>query len=198
MIHLVIGGARSGKSSFAEKEVLSLSTLENRQAVYIATATAGDSEMQNRINQHQCQRQLNDWQLLECPLALAELFISLEKQSVYLLDCLTLWLTNVLMQADAKCSSEQDKLLAMSAFIEQQVEQITQTLSQAELDIIIVTNEVGQGIVPMGEQTRLFVDHAGWLNQAIAKIADKVTLVTAGIPLQLKPQIASMAGGCSG
>jgi len=192
MIHLVIGGARSGKSSFAEQQVLAIAKAKSVAPSYIATATAGDNEMQQRISHHQKQRQTNNWLLHECPLALTSLLAELDSkeqhQNCYLLDCLTLWLTNVLMDAlehSGDPNSKEDY-----EFIDQKLYQaasdLVQALSEFPSDIVIVTNEVGQGIVPLGQQSRLFVDHAGWLNQAIARIADKVTLVTAGLPLELK------------
>jgi len=202
MIHLVIGGARSGKSSFAEQQVLIQSQTKQLVPSYIATATAGDGEMTTRIAKHQQQRDMQLWQLNECPLKLTQLINNLDEKHYYLLDCLTLWLTNVLMAA-FDCHSVDgeptDKQVnnEISDDIARQVDELLNALRQSKVDIVIVTNEVGQGIVPLGALSRLFVDHAGWLNQKVAAVADRVTLVTAGLPLTLKPAAttAKLAGG---
>ena len=191
MIHFVLGGARSGKSRFAEQQTLILAEVNKKQPVYIATATAIDDEMINRINKHQTGRG-DVWQLIECPLFLSEQLAKLsarkeaanqqENQDIYLLDCLTLWLNNQLFSVEGKNKVEQEQHLNNA------IEQLVDTLSQFNLDIVIVSNEVGLGVIPMGASTRLYVDYCGWLNQAVAKVAGKVTLVTAGIPLTIKPQ----------
>lgn len=193
MIHLVIGGARSGKSNFAEQQVLAHANLLQLTPSYIATATAGDGEMSTRISKHQQQRDMAKWQLNECPLALTTLIAGLDNKHVYLLDCLTLWLTNVLMAAFERNSvdgepTEQQINVEITDEITQQVDALIQAMQQSQIELVIVTNEVGQGIVPLGALSRLFVDHAGWLNQKVAAAADKVTLVTAGLPLTLKAQ----------
>ena len=172
MIHLVLGGARSGKSRFAEQQVQQLAA---SAPIYIATATAGDDEMAQRIKHHQQQRAQADyhWQLREAPLALSEALtdLSAAKQPV-LVDCLTLWLTN--------------QLLADDTGVAKACQQLCQTVNQFDGELILVSNEVGSGIVPLGELSRRFVDEAGRLNQQLAQIADKVTLVVAGLPLVLK------------
>ena len=192
MIHLVIGGARSGKSSFAEQEVIKLAQKYQQNKAYIATATAGDKEMAGRILAHQKQRQAQQWQLIECPVKLAELITDLDNNGVYLLDCLTLWLTNILMLAYQRCPEGIEQETFIDNFIKQQVALLSKVLQTCSANLIIVTNEVGQGVVPLGAQSRLFVDHSGWLNQAIAKIAQQVTLVTAGLPLSLKNTLTSV------
>lgn len=186
MIHFILGGARSGKSHFAEQQVLELTKVQNKQAVYIATASAIDSEMESRINKHQLDRNNkgDSWQLIECPLALsnrlAELDSHNKNNNVYLVDCLTLWLNNQLYAKYEATSAEQ------SEHLQKQIDTLLTSLNNLQLDIVIVSNEIGLGVIPMGESTRLYVDYCGWLNQGVAKIADKVTLVTAGIPLILK------------
>jgi len=172
MIHLILGGARSGKSTFAEK----LAGSDNRAVFYIATATAGDEEMKQRIAHHQNQRP-SEWQLIEEPFNLSSMIFELgNSQNVILIDCLTLWLSNWLCREKeaekASWKSEQELFLS--------------SLEQSESNIYIVSNEVGSGIIPMGELTRRFVDRAGRLNQAVARIANEVTLVVAGLPLSLK------------
>lgn len=179
MIHFILGGARSGKSKFAEQQALELSVKKRKQAVYIATATAIDSEMDNRIAQHQNDRG-DSWQLIECPLALAETITNLDKSNVYLLDCLTLWLNNQLYAVDEESREKQAHHLQI------EIDTLAMRLASVDTDIIIVSNEIGLGVIPMGESTRLYVDYCGWLNQKVADVSDKVTLVTAGIPLCIK------------
>lgn len=182
MIQLVLGGARSGKSSYAE----SLAEKLSNNVQYIATASADDSEMQARIIHHQSNRPTH-WNLIEEKFLLSQ---TLEKilinskrdktasKTVILVDCLTLWLSNWLCRLEADAADLDDWHVEKNHFIEQ--------LKNSTIPIILVSNEVGSGIVPMGELSRQFVDQAGWLNQAIADIAEQVILVVAGIPLILK------------
>ena len=189
MIHFILGGARSGKSRYAEQQTL-LQADKNNPPVYIATATITDDEMKARIAKHQSDRYGN-WQLIECPLELTACIEKASTGKTYLLDCLTLWLNNQLYLAE----TEQQTQGLNSSHIEQrlksEIDLFITTLSEHFSDdshhIVIVSNEVGLGVIPMGETTRLFVDYCGWLNQAVAKIAQRVTLVTAGLPLTLKP-----------
>lgn len=169
MIHLVLGGARSGKSSYAE----TLAKESGKVVHYIATATAGDSEMHERIARHKAQRP-HGWLLTEEPLALSEEIAShMQSDKLLLVDCLTLWLSNQLLHPS------QPDLFDLQAAL-------CRSLSHCATDVILVSNEVGMGIVPMGEISRRFTDHAGWLNQAVARVADRVTFVAAGLPLSLK------------
>jgi adenosylcobinamide kinase/adenosylcobinamide-phosphate guanylyltransferase len=187
LIHLVLGGARSGKSRYSENAALSLAENNNKNPIYIATATPFDVEMNERIKKHQ-QDRLEVFKLIETPLALSSTLNVAQPENVYLLDCLTLWLNNIIFeQQNTRIETSN---VSVEHHIEKEIELLVQTLnrkfSNAMLDIIIVSNEVGLGIVPMGKDTRLFVDYCGWLNQKIAKIAQQVTLITAGIPLTLK------------
>ncbi|NVK87593.1 MAG: bifunctional adenosylcobinamide kinase/adenosylcobinamide-phosphate guanylyltransferase [Gammaproteobacteria bacterium] len=171
MIHLVLGGARSGKSKYAEALAQELAEQTKQAVHYIATATIGDAEMRERIAHHQASRPTH-WQLTESPFYLSAPIQAASNQ-IIIIDCLTLWLSNWLCNHDSEGFEEEkvavvDKLLSFSG------------------NCIIVSNEVGSGIVPMGALSRQFADHAGWLNQAIANVADKVTLVVAGCPLTLK------------
>ena len=161
---LVLGGARSGKSAFAES--LIPATVKR---VYIATAEARDDEMSSRIVTHQ-ERRGSLWKTVDAPLNLVEALNTLEETPA-LLDCLTLWLSN-LMEADKNIDQETDKLTAC--------------LKEMAGSVVIVSNEVGQGIVPDNALARRFRDHAGHLNQAVAAVADHVYFVTAGIPTKLK------------
>ncbi|WMS86079.1 bifunctional adenosylcobinamide kinase/adenosylcobinamide-phosphate guanylyltransferase [Pleionea litopenaei] len=172
MIHLVLGGARSGKSHFAETLASNLTQDTHQPVTYLATATMGDDEMIERISQHKLSRP-NHWRLVEEPFHLAEAIASNENSSVILLDCMTLWLSNWLCSHDPEAFT-----LERDALIDE--------LLKRQKPIVIVSNEVGSGIVPMGELSRQFADQAGWLNQALAAIATEVTLVVAGCPLTLK------------
>lgn len=165
---LILGGARSGKSSLAETLAKT-----SEQVTYIATATAFDIEMSQRIQLHQQQRP-KDWRLLECPLLLAEALQQLSGSGqTVLVDCLTLWLNNQLYH-----QPEQDFALLR--------QQLADAVSQFEGHLILVSNEVGMGLVPMGELNRVFVDQQGWLNQRLATVCDEVIFVAAGLPLYLK------------
>ncbi len=197
MIHFVLGGARSGKSRFAEQQVLKHSAEMNKQAVYIATATAFDHEMSKRITKHQNDREHHEesnWQLIECPIKLTEVLQYCDEDKVYLLDCLTLWLNNLLFSEQAQESKQGDSKTQIENYAQQElrlkkeINNLVAALSNFNANIVIVSNEVGLGIIPLGESTRLYVDYCGWLNQAIAEIAQQVTLITAGIPLTIKPQ----------
>lgn len=172
---LVIGGARSGKSKYAEELV----TTYNLPVSYVATATAIDSEMAERIAHHQTRRPEN-WQLHECPLELTELIkVESQKKQVILVDCLTLWLNNQLYK-----DPHQNFSLLFSELIDTIKE--TQVHKEQQAHIIFVSNEVGLGIIPMGEVTRQFVDEAGRLNQQLAQVANRVIFMVAGLPMTLK------------
>ena len=167
-ITLVLGGARSGKSAHAE------ALLDDCAGprLYIATAEARDAEMEARIAAHRARRGPG-WRTVEAPLALAE---TLEAESrpgaALLVDCLTLWLSN-LMEAGRDIAAETQRLVAC--------------LGQLEGRTVLVSNEVGLGIVPENAAARAFRDHAGQLNQAVAQAAERVVFVAAGLPLTLKP-----------
>lgn len=199
-IQLIIGGARSGKSSLAEQYAKSA----NLPVTYIATAQALDTEMQQRIAQHQASRP-EHWQLIESPLLLAKAIESAITKAnstnaegiCILVDCLTLWLSNSLCKPSVDNTSTADGKLNFCNldYWQQEKQQLLALLASIQragnnqgvsIEIILVSNEVGHGIVPMGELSRQFVDQAGWLHQAIAKIADNVEFVMAGLPLSLK------------
>ncbi len=168
-VGLVLGGARSGKSAFAER----LCDESGRRKVYLATSQAFDEEMEERIALHQARRG-SDWQLVEEPLALADAVAkSASAETIILVDCLTLWLTNLMM-------AEKDVAAECAALV-QSFSDFADNSS-----VIFVSNEVGQGIVPMEKMARDFRDYAGRLHQDIAAVADHVWFVTAGLPQQLK------------
>ncbi|MDO9601841.1 MAG: bifunctional adenosylcobinamide kinase/adenosylcobinamide-phosphate guanylyltransferase [Rhodocyclaceae bacterium] len=169
MIELIIGGARSGKSSYAERQALDACAGADMRVTYIATGEARDDEMAQRIARHRTRRPAG-WHTVEEPLALAGALRRRAASDVCLLvDCLTLWLTNVLL---GEREEEIDKLLA--------------ALPNLPGRILLVSNEVGWGIVPENALARRFRDEQGRLNQRVAELADRVTLVAAGLPLPLK------------
>lgn len=168
---LILGGARSGKSRFAEQLALN----SNKAVIYLATGQALDSEMQARIAHHQQQR-LANWPLVEEPIALAKVLQTHStKDNCILVDCLTLWLSNCLCHSNSNCWHEQKAALLT-------------VLEHLPGQVIFVSNEVGHGIVPLGELSREFVDESGWLHQAIAAKAARVEFIMAGLALTLKEQ----------
>ncbi|GGC72475.1 bifunctional adenosylcobinamide kinase/adenosylcobinamide-phosphate guanylyltransferase [Undibacterium terreum] len=177
---LVFGGARSGKSSYAEK----LALQSGKRVVYIATAQAGDEEMQARIALHRQQRPAN-WITVEQNLALADAIRQhATPHTLVLVDCLTVWLSNLLF-SEQRDYPEVGKLNPPDSFSQQRA-QFLQVLQEVTSDVVLVSNEVGMGIVPQGAVSRWFVDEAGRLNQAVAAACDRVFLVAAGLPLALK------------
>ena len=163
---LVTGGARSGKSRFAE----GLVTVTQRPRVYIATAQAWDDEMRNRIADHRNQRGA-DWTTLDAPYDLAGALRGVDGGAAVLVDCLTLWLTNVML-AEADIAAESATLL--------------EALAACPAPVTVVTNELGWSIVPENALARRFRDAQGRLNQQIAAQADRVITVISGLPLVLK------------
>ncbi len=172
---LILGGARSGKSNYAEQLVLT----SQLQAVYIATATAGDPEMTARILKHQ-QRRGSQWQNIEEPIKLLSTLQNTVNQKNYVLvDCLTLWLSNLLLK---EYPEPQNKLIAIG----EKIHELSQSIITLDGDVVFVSNEVGLGIVPMGELSRQFCDLAGELHQQLAAQCNHVVLMVAGIPQIIK------------
>jgi adenosylcobinamide kinase/adenosylcobinamide-phosphate guanylyltransferase len=167
LLTFIIGGAKSGKSRFALKKASACSG----QKVYIATAQALDDEMKARIEKHKKER-TPDWITFEEPLNLSALLKDTRgKYDVILIDCLTLWLSNLMLN---------------NKDVEKEIKYFCSSLVPPHSSLFIVSNEVGMGIVPDNELSRRFRDLAGMLNQKIAGIADEVYLVTAGIPVRIK------------
>ncbi|MGB7206435.1 MAG: bifunctional adenosylcobinamide kinase/adenosylcobinamide-phosphate guanylyltransferase [Anderseniella sp.] len=164
---LIIGGARSGKSTLAESMALALGV----PAIYIATAEALDDEMADRISKHQSRRG-PEWQTLAEPLDLSRALRESDGQGPRLVDCLTLWLSN-LMFAERDWETETQAML--------------NTVSNQASPVIFVTNEVGGGIVPENKLARQFRDAAGIMNQQVAATCDEVWLCVAGLPVKVKP-----------
>ncbi|MGI9420475.1 MAG: bifunctional adenosylcobinamide kinase/adenosylcobinamide-phosphate guanylyltransferase [Geminicoccaceae bacterium] len=165
---LILGGARSGKSGHAE----ALIEASGLTPYYIATAQALDGEMAVRIARHQARRG-SRWRTIEEPLALTEALHSVAAEGrALMVDCLTLWLTNLMVQDRA---------------IETEIDDLADTLARLDGAVVLVSNEVGQGVTPSNAMARAFIDHAGLLHQRLAEKADRVLLMTAGLPQQLKP-----------
>lgn len=165
-LSFVLGGARSGKSRFAEKLV----TLHRKQKVYIATAQAFDGEMEARIVQHQRDRG-EGWRDVDAPHDLVTALASVTIDEVALLDCATLWLSNRML-AEADLEAETDAVL--------------KAVQECSGALVVVSNEVGQGIVPDNALARRFRDAQGRFNQRLAAASDLAVLVAAGLPLVLK------------
>lgn len=166
MADLILGGARSGKSALAERRAQA----SGLAVVYVATGSAGDGEMQQRIAHHRARRPAH-WRTVEEPLRLAAVLqAEAAAERCLIVDCLTLWLTNLLLGPGLE--PEREALLA--------------ALPALPGRVILVSNEVGCGIVPMNELARRFADEQGRLNQAAAAACQRVTLVAAGLPLELK------------
>ena len=172
-IHLIIGGARSGKSAYAEK----LASLSELPVTYIATAQVYDDEFAKRVEHHKTRRPKN-WQIVEAAFNLAKTLESYAKaDELLIVDCLTLWL--------AQCICP-DCAPAEGVDWEKERSPLLEILPKLQGTVLLVSNEVGMGIVPLGEINRQFQDEQGRLNQAVAAVADKVTFVAAGLPLKLK------------
>lgn len=165
---LILGGVRSGKSRLAD----ALAQRSNLPVTYIATATAGDNEMRTRIAAHRARRP-SGWTVIEEPLALAE---ALREHAAdgrcLVVDCLTLWLTNLLLTDRTVQAREREALL--------------DALPRLPGTLVLVANETSLGVMPLGQLTRRFLDEAGTLHQAVAQQCERVVLTVAGLPLTLK------------
>lgn len=169
MIQLILGGARSGKSRLAEQKAKD----SGLSVTYVATAQAYDDEMRERIQHHQADRP-TDWELIEEPLYLADRLVQIDQANqLILVDCLTLWMSNLLL-------NEQDD------FQPQQCQKLLEVLPTLRSEIILVSNETGLGVVPMGQLSRKFVNESGRLHQQLGQIADHVVFCVAGFPMVLK------------
>jgi len=167
----VIGGCRSGKSRYALKNA---ERYAGGHKIFIATCEPGDAEMKNRVAQHQKERG-RKWQTIEAPLRLAETIMeNSHKADVLLVDCLTLWITNLMMVA-----GNEETVAAHIA-------ELLRAIDSAECPMVLVSNEVGTGIVPDNKLARSFRDLVGFANQAVAAGVDRVIWMVAGIPVTVK------------
>ena len=171
-IILITGGARSGKSIYAEQRAAALGS----RRLYVATAEPKDEEMTRRISEHKSRRG-KEWATIEEPVELAEALLAQRgRTDCTLVDCLTLWLSNLLLRRDGK-------------YAVRKVEELIETLPQLDFHLVLVTNEVGWGIVPDNMLARQFRDLAGWANQQFAAAANEVVLTVAGVPMIVKKEI---------
>lgn len=166
IVNFIVGGAASGKSSFAEK----LTRATQKPKIYIATLQPFDTEMTDKVSQHRSDRG-TDWTTIEAHLDIAGAVASAPQDHIILLDCVTLWLTNVIL-------AEMDVDVAIDSLL--------QTVAGAPCDMVIVSNEVGMGIVPDNALSRKFRNAQGKVNRLLAEQADTVLTVIAGLPLALK------------
>jgi adenosylcobinamide kinase / adenosylcobinamide-phosphate guanylyltransferase len=168
-IILITGAARSGKSRYAEQRAQEI----GRRPLYVATAEAKDKEMTERIAEHK-KRRGEQWRTIEEPLELTEALLAQRgKIDCALVDCLTLWISNILIRRDEKHATGK-------------VEELIEKLPQLNFHLVCVTNEVGWGIVPDNPLARKFRDLAGWTNQRLAHAATEVILMVAGLPIVAK------------
>lgn len=172
--HLIVGGQRSGKSGHAERLASAwLAQASGREVVVVATAQAWDDEMRARIARHQADRPVG-WRTVEEPLQLARVLAQeAEPHRLLLVDCLTLWLTNWLMPMDGQAD-----LPAWQA----EREAVLDALRQSPSTVVLISNEVGWGVIPLSAEVRHFVDELGRLNQAVARCCGELTLMVAGQP----------------
>ena len=197
---LILGGQKSGKSRRAETLACDwLAHSPEHKAVFIATAQPWDDEMRQRIARHQQDRaeRLPGMHTVEEPLALAQVLTQhSHPQTLVVVDCLTLWLTNVLMpyelpvatdlQSDNTQNNEQKE--AVAQHLHTCTAMLLVAIKNAAGPVVLVGNEIGLGVIPMGRETRAFVDALGRLNQAVAAACERVTFMAAGLPLMLKGQ----------
>jgi adenosylcobinamide kinase/adenosylcobinamide-phosphate guanylyltransferase len=169
---LILGGARSGKSRYAQRMAEAAASAEGRRPVFIATGEAGDAEMAERIAAHQVERG-DRWMNLEAPLDLAGALRTLAPEDLVVVDCLTLWLSNSMLAEDQGHAARLEGLPA--------------SIAACPARLWLISNEVGWGVVPDNALARRFRDEAGRLHQRVAEVAEDVVLVVAGLPLVLKP-----------
>ena len=181
----ILGGQKSGKTRRAEQLARQwLDAAPGRSALYLATGQAWDAEMRQRIARHQADRaaRVPGMRTLEAPLQLAQaLQQHSQPDTLVVVDCLTMWLTNWMMPADESASNQplaHDWQAQCALFLD--------VVPQCTGPVVIVGNEIGLGVIPMGREVRQFVDALGVLNQDVARVCSRVTLMAAGLPLQMK------------
>jgi adenosylcobinamide kinase/adenosylcobinamide-phosphate guanylyltransferase len=178
--HLILGGARSGKTAHAIALAKSLATERNASVTYVATAQPLDEEMQHRISLHRAERPAT-WRTLEAPTGLAQALAAHDRSAILVVDCMTLWLSNALLQDfrdDAPTAALPTWDAERAGFL--------QWLNEMRGDVLLISNEVGSGIVPLAPLSRRFQDEQGRLNQALAAVCEQVSLVVAGIAMPIK------------
>lgn len=185
---LVLGGARSGKSHYAEQLATEHAAITGGPVTYIATARADDSvadeEMQLRIALHRARRPA-EWRLVEEPQSLADaLFANARHDGCILVDCVTLWLNNLIFPAGS--DYPEHALITPPPPFTEEIDALLTALPMLPGHVILVSNEIGLGVIPMGAVTRFYVDELGRLNQKLAAAADRVRMLVAGIPITVK------------
>jgi adenosylcobinamide kinase/adenosylcobinamide-phosphate guanylyltransferase len=180
MRHLVVGGARSGKTQAALHHALEWSRREQFGVTYVSTAEALDDEMRARIARHRAERPAT-WHTIEAPRQLAAALSRIAQPAIVIVDCITLWLSNALLR-----DFDESEPHADLPVWDRERESLLALLEGYNGVIILVSNEVGSGIVPMAALSRRFQDEQGRLNQQLARLCDRVTLVVAGIEMPLK------------
>ena len=189
----ILGGQKSGKSRRAEALACDwMAQSPDHRAVLIATAQPWDDEMRERIARHQQDRaeRAPGMQTVEEPLQLAQALLRhSQPHTLVVVDCLTLWLTNLLMPAE-NLENDHKKALNMplAQYVRAQTAIILVAIEKTDGPVVLVGNEIGLGVIPLGRETRAFVDALGRLNQDVAKVCDRVTFMAAGLPLPLKGQ----------
>jgi adenosylcobinamide kinase/adenosylcobinamide-phosphate guanylyltransferase len=185
---LVLGGARSGKSTYAQKLATGITTDSSRVA-YVATGIACDDEMRARVEQHQLSRP-PEWTTIESPTEVAQVIRRMgDEYAVMIVDCLTILITNWLA-ARGQLEESTEDMVELEKAILGQVEDLVRAAKGARATVIVVSNEVGMGVVPSFKAGRVFRDLSGLANQVIAREADEVYMMWAGIPQKIK-------GGCN-
>lgn len=172
---MVTGGVRSGKSRYAEEMAAKL----GGKVTYLATAQALDVEMEERIERHQ-QRRPNDWKTIEEPLEVITVLSRCQKGDTVLLDCLILYLSNLFFKYAELPIGSQEQIIS------EKVADLAETVKRSKANVIIVTNEIGWGVVPDNSLARRFRDMAGTANQKLAAVCDEVYLLVSGLPIRIK------------
>lgn len=182
-IILITGGARSGKSNFAESEIRKI----DKSTAYIATAIAFDEGMKNRIKKHVEQRP-NTWKTYEKPTQVHEIIDTISQENeVAILDCITVLVTNTLFQSDLDWETVSEEMVdEIEARIQKDIKAMVEAIQKTDLTVYMVTNEIGSGIVPENRLARLFRDIAGRVNQYLGQMSEEVYLVVSGIPMKIK------------
>ena len=174
---LILGGARSGKSSYAQQ----LAEESGQSVTFLATAQALDEEMSARIQKHRVDRPVH-WQTLEVPCDIAS-HVSEIKSEIVILDCVTLLISNLLMQFVKEDLVEEAPFMRT---VQKEINELVEALRQQNQDWLVISNEVGLGLVPPYQMGRVYRDGIGWANQRLAREADRVTFMVAGIPTTVK------------
>lgn len=184
MLHLITGGARSGKSAYAE-QLAHEAEANGQRIIYIATAEVKDEDMARRIAYHRAARPVC-WVTQEVPLHLAQALRELAAaDTCVLVDCLTLWLANLFFAGRAATQAEGGQDVDCP-LLREELQALGFALPELPGHVLLVSNEVGSGIVPLNRLARVFADEQGWLNQRVARACECLTLLVAGVPLRVK------------